>query len=83
MKSVQVGTFKAEFSEILQQVKDQGESFIIEYGKNHKKVAILIPYHESLEHEEPRTFGYMKNRGTLLIHDDFVMTDEELLNNHD
>ncbi|KTD25548.1 MULTISPECIES: type II toxin-antitoxin system Phd/YefM family antitoxin [Legionella] len=78
MKSVQVGVFKAEFSEILQKVKE-GESFIIEYGKNHKKVAVLIPYQESLEQQPRRTFGYLKNRGSFKMHEDFKMTDEELL----
>ena len=79
MKSVQVAIFKAEFSEILQQVKERGESFIIEYGKNHKKVAMLIPYQESLDHQKPRKFGCMKDRGSFELHDDFEMTDNELL----
>ena len=80
MKSVQVGNFKAEFSEILQQVKDQGETFIIEYGKNHKKVAMLIPYQESLV-KHPRIFGIMKNTGSFKLADDFEITDSELLGN--
>jgi antitoxin (DNA-binding transcriptional repressor) of toxin-antitoxin stability system len=79
MKSVQVGLLKAEFSEILKQVNEQGESFIIEYGKNHKKVAMLIPYQASLEHQKPRKFGCMKNRGEVFLRDDFKMTDDELL----
>ena len=36
MKSIPVGVFKTEFSDILQQVKEQGKSFIIEYGRSHK-----------------------------------------------
>ncbi|MDA9271850.1 type II toxin-antitoxin system Phd/YefM family antitoxin [bacterium] len=79
MKSVQVGVFKSEFSDILQQVKENGESFIIEYGKNHKKVAMLVPYKECLEHQKPRIFGYMKNRGSYELQDDFYMTDDEFL----
>ena len=80
MKSVQVGIFKAEFSEILQQVKDQGETFVIEYGKSHKKVAMLIPYQESLV-EQPRVFGIMKNSASFKLADDFEITDSELLGN--
>lgn len=79
MKSVQVGIFKAEFSDILHQVKEQGKSFIIEYGKNHKKVAMIVPYQEALEHQKPRKFGCMKNRGSFVMHDDFKMTDDEFL----
>lgn len=78
MKSVQVGHFKAEFSEILQRVKEQGETFIIEYGKNHKKVAMLIPYQESLE-QQTRTFGIMKELASFELADDFEMTDDEFL----
>lgn len=79
MKSVQVGHFKAEFSEILQQVKEKGETFIIEYGKNHKKVAMLVPYQESPTDQAPRTFGLMKNKGSFALNDDFEMTDDEFL----
>ena len=80
MQTVQVGIFKAEFSEILQKVQERGESFVIAYGKNHKKVAMLIPYQESLDLQKPRTFGCMKNRGSFVLHDDFTMTDDEFLN---
>lgn len=79
MKTVQVGVFKAEFSDILQQVKEKGESFIIEYGKSHKKVAMLIPFQESSDFQKSRVFGCLKNRASFMIHDDFDMTDEELL----
>lgn len=79
MKSIQIGTFKSELSEIIHQVRDKGESFIIEYGKKHTKVAMLIPYEESLEQQKPRTFGYLKKRGSFEIHDNFDMTDDEFL----
>jgi hypothetical protein len=79
MKSVQVGVFKSEFSDILQQVKEHGQSFVIEYGKNHKKVAMLVPYQESLETQAPRQFGILKNRGSFTIENDFEMTDDELI----
>jgi antitoxin (DNA-binding transcriptional repressor) of toxin-antitoxin stability system len=78
MKSVQVGHFKAEFSDILQQVKE-GEQFIIEYGKNHEKVAMLIPYRKELEQPKPRQFGLLKKRGSFSIGKDFEITDDEFL----
>ena len=40
---------------------------------------MLIPYQESLEQQTQRTFGYLKNRGSFEIHDNFEMTDDELL----
>ena len=38
MQTIQIGKFKANLSEILEKVQNQGEKFIIEYGKNAKKL---------------------------------------------
>jgi antitoxin (DNA-binding transcriptional repressor) of toxin-antitoxin stability system len=57
MQSIQVGQLKSDFSSILQQVQNSGESFVIEYGKKHKKVAMLVPYEEP---KGERTFGVLK-----------------------
>lgn len=79
MESIQVGHLKTDFSSILHRVQENGEMFIIEYGRNHKKVAMLIPYQESLEHKNSRVFGIMENRASYKIDDNFDMTDHELL----
>ncbi len=79
MESIQVGHLKAEFSAILQRVQNNGEMFIVEYGRNHKKIAMLVPYQESLEYRSPRVFGVMKNRGSFTLANDFEMTDDEIL----
>ncbi len=67
MESIQVGQLKTEFSAILHRIQENGEMFIVEYGRNHKKIAMLIPYQESFEHENPRVFGIMKNRGSFTL----------------
>ncbi len=59
MQSIQVGKFKAELSSILEKVEKNGESFIIEFGKKHKKVAMLVPY---AEEKKPRKFGQLKGK---------------------
>jgi antitoxin (DNA-binding transcriptional repressor) of toxin-antitoxin stability system len=79
MESIQVGHLKAEFSTILHRIQENGEMFIIEYGRNHKKIAMLIPYQASLAVENPRVFGVMKNRGTFTLGQDFDITDNEFL----
>jgi len=79
MESIQVGHLKTDFSAILHRVQENGEMFIIEYGRNHKKVAMLIPYQESLEHKKSRVFGVMKNRGSYTLDNNFDITDDELL----
>lgn len=44
MQSVQVAEFKARFSHILGQIKNRWEEYVLEYGKNREKVAVLVPY---------------------------------------
>lgn len=70
MQSIQVGQFKADLSSILEQVQDFGEKFVIEYGKKHKKVAMLVPYEEK---KNTRRFGIYE--GKCKIPDDF---DDEI-----
>jgi hypothetical protein len=79
MESIQVGHLKSEFSAILHRIQENGEMFIIKYGRSHKKIAMLIPYQESLEHKKPRTFGVLKNRASFTLSKDFDMTDDEFL----
>ena len=73
MKSIKVGELKANFSDILNQIQNMGESFIIEYGKSHKKVAILKPYKEN---KQKRVFGQLK--GKIKIPQNFNDEDEEI-----
>ena len=62
MKSIQVGQFKAELSSILEQVQKAGETFVIEFGKKHKKVAMLVPYEEN---KKVRKFGQLEGKITI------------------
>lgn len=80
MQSVQVAEFKARFSHILGQIKNRGEEYVLEYGKNHEKVAVLIPY-EKYKRQCGRkiTFGLLAGRASFALGDDFALTDQELL----
>jgi len=73
MQSIQVGQFKSEFSSILDRVQNSGTKFIIEFGKKHKKVAMLVPYEEETK---VRKFGQLK--GKIAINDNFDDEDKEL-----
>lgn len=66
MQSIQVGKFKSELSSILDQVQNLGETFVIEFGKKHKKVAMLVPYKED---KKIRKFGQLE--GKIHIPDNF------------
>ena len=73
MKTIQVGKFKSELSSILEQVQTLKETFVIEFGRKQKKVAMLVPYEEK---QKVRKFGQLK--GKINIRDDFDDENEEL-----
>jgi antitoxin (DNA-binding transcriptional repressor) of toxin-antitoxin stability system len=79
MESIAVGKLKAEFSAILEKVHKSGESFIVEYGRKHEKVAMIIPYDSALEDKDDREFGVLEESASFEIKDDFEMTDEDLI----
>ena len=76
MKTFTVGDFKAHFSEIIERVQS-GEEIIISYGKKKENVAVLIPY--AAYKTKKIRLGLLQDK-SLKIHDDFKMTEEELLN---
>ena len=73
MQSIQVGQFKAEFSSILEKIQNDGEKFVIEFGKKHKKVAMIVPY---VEETKKRKFGQLE--GQMKIPDDFDEESKEI-----
>ena len=75
MKTFAVGEFKTHFSEIIEQVR-AGEEIIISYGKKKENVAVLIPY--AAYKTKKIQLGLLRDK-TFKIHDDFKMTEEELL----
>ena len=79
MKTMTVGELKAQFSEALGQVLKSGEPIAISYGKKKEKIAAIIPYSQ-LKPASDRTLGVMSGRARCVIHDDFALTDEDMLN---
>ncbi len=75
MKTYAVGEFKAHFSEIMERVRS-GEEIIISYGKKKENVAVLIPY--AAYKSKKIRLGLLQDK-SYKIHDDFKMTEEELL----
>jgi prevent-host-death family protein len=75
MKTLPVAEFKAKFSEIIEQVR-AGEEIIISYGKKKEYVAVIIPY--AAYKTKKIRLGLLQDQ-TLEIHDDFKMSEEELL----
>lgn len=77
MQTIQVGEFKARFSEMIDSVR-AGETIVVAYGRNQEKVAALIPY-DQLPSRQPRQLGTLAGVASVSFADDFAMTDEELL----
>ncbi len=77
MKTLTVGEFKARFSEVLESVRD-GETVVVAYGRNHKKVAAMVPYSE-LPQPAKRPLGLLKGKARVKFAKDFALQDESLL----
>ena len=77
METLKVGELKSKFSQVLQRVQ-AGEEIIISFGKNDKKIAVIVPYDKYMS-PSPRPLGLLKGKAECTIKDDFQITDEELL----
>jgi antitoxin (DNA-binding transcriptional repressor) of toxin-antitoxin stability system len=75
MQIVTVGDFKANFSDILSNVK-QGKKFTIAFGKKKEKVAVILPYKEITGAK--RKLGILEKTASVNIHADFSISDEEM-----
>lgn len=74
---MQVGQFKAHFSEVLEQVKD-GEEVVISYGRKRENLAVLIPYSAYKKRNRIR-LGTLQGSARVSFAKDFEMSDEDLV----
>jgi len=77
MQTFTIGELKARFSEVLKKLRS-GQEIVISYGKKREKVAVIVPYSNYASKPE-RTLGLLKGRAKFIIHDDFEMSEEEIL----
>ena len=78
MKTMTVGELKAQFSEVLRQIIKNGEPVAISYGKKKEKIAAIVPYSQ-IKPQSERPLGLMRGHASCVIHDDFALSDEEVL----
>jgi len=76
MKTLTVGKLKSQFSSIVKDLRN-GKEITIEYGKNHQKLGVIIPY--SKYKMKKRKIGILDGKASFKIKDNFKMTTEELL----
>ena len=77
MKTMTVAEFKSRFSEALDAVRD-GETIVVSYGRNHRKVAAMVPYSQ-LKPPKHRPLGLLKSKVRVKFGRDFVLPDDEFL----
>ena len=71
-----VAKLKAEFSSVLDDLRN-GEEIVIEYGKGHQKLGVIIPYDQYKQAE--RKLGALESKAEYKVRKDFKMSDDELL----
>jgi len=83
MQTIQIAELKAKFSEIIKHIQDEKEEYIIQYGRKHKKVAVIIPYETYAKNAPKIKLGLLQNKANnktkYEIKDDFEITEDELL----
>jgi len=77
MQTVQVGEFKARFSEIIEAVR-AGETVVVSYGRRRENVAALIPFSQ-LPATGPRLLGVLAGQASATFAPDFEISDDDLL----
>jgi antitoxin (DNA-binding transcriptional repressor) of toxin-antitoxin stability system len=77
VQTLSVGELKTRFSEVIGQLK-KGKEIVISYGKKKEKIAVLIPY-SHYKNKSKRQLGLLKDVGQCVIHKDFKMGDEEIM----
>jgi len=77
MKSLPVGVLKAQFSEVLEKVR-QGETIEIVYGKKKTPVARIVPINGSKK-KKKRKIGILDGKVKFKFAKDFKLTEEEFL----
>jgi antitoxin (DNA-binding transcriptional repressor) of toxin-antitoxin stability system len=77
MKTMTVADFKTRFSEALDAVRG-GETIVVSYGRNHRKVAAMVPY-SALKPRQRRPLGLLKSKARVAMAKNFAFTDEDLL----
>lgn len=75
MKALSVANLKANFSKVLESVK-RGEEIVVEYGKKHEKLAVIIPFRRYKN--KKRNIGILRGKAAFKTKSNFKISDEEL-----
>ena len=77
MKTMTVGEFKAQFSEVIAQVK-AGEEIAVTFGKKKEIVGYFMPEKDQSKLKK-RVLGVLEGKATAVFNEDFEITEQEFL----
>lgn len=77
MKTLQIGEFKAQLSQLIDDVQN-GETIELVKGKKKVRVALLVPPNVA-KPKKKRKLGILEGKVRFKFAKNFKMTDEELL----
>lgn len=77
MKTLPVGEFKTQFSDVLDRVQ-HGEDIAVSYGRKKEKIAVLIPF-SHYKQQAKRVLGVMEESASYKVKGNFKISTEEFL----
>lgn len=77
MKTMTVGEFKAQFSEVIEQVK-AGEKIAVTFGKKKEVIGYFTP-ETQIAKKNKRILGVLEKKAVAVFDQNFEMTEEEFL----
>lgn len=79
MKTLTVAKLKAEFSSVINDLK-QGHEVVITYGRKKEPIATIVPQSKLVKPNYSIELGDLKKAGWTYKMKNFEITDEEFLN---
>jgi antitoxin (DNA-binding transcriptional repressor) of toxin-antitoxin stability system len=76
MRELSIGQLKSKFSSVISGIRNN-EKIVVTFGKQHEKIAIIIPYKQYLK--KNRKFGLLEGKAKFKLLPGFTMTDDEFL----
>ncbi len=76
MKTATIGEFKANLSSYIEKIQ-KGEELVVTQGRKRKKILRVLPFLEAKP--KKRKLGLLEGKVSVKFHDDWKMSDEELL----
>ncbi len=75
MKTMTVGEFKSQFSQVVEEIK-RGGKIAITFGR---KKEVIGYFSSEIQQKPKRVLGILKEKATVSFNEDFKMTEDDFL----